>query len=82
LFKVTLWKRTPWPPLIGIAVLALLGLLAPAASPLALSTAAALVTASLALTAGRPGRFRETWLVRTNPLRADQPGERDPRTSS
>jgi hypothetical protein len=54
LFKSTLWKRIPWPPLIGIAALALLALPALAVNPLVLSAAAALVTAALALLAAAP----------------------------
>jgi low temperature requirement protein LtrA len=57
LFKYTLWKRIPWPPLIGITALALLALPAIAVNPLVLSAAAALVTVTLALTAATPDRL-------------------------
>jgi low temperature requirement protein LtrA len=53
LFKFTLWRRPPWPPLIAVAILAALGLLALAVTPLVLSAAAALVAVTLALMAGR-----------------------------
>jgi hypothetical protein len=56
LFEYTLWKRIPWPPLIGMVALALLALPALAVNSLVLSAAAALVTVSLAVTAAGPDR--------------------------
>jgi len=49
LLKYSLMRKVPWPGLAGIAVLALLSLTAGTAGPLALSIAAALVVAALAV---------------------------------
>jgi low temperature requirement protein LtrA len=53
LFKVTLSRRAPVSRLVAIAVLALLAPLALVVDPLALSTAAAVVTVTLAVSLGR-----------------------------
>ncbi len=55
-FKLDVWRRISWPRVVGLAVLALLGLLAPHVSALALSACAAATVVGIAASdvAGRP----------------------------
>jgi len=48
-FKATVWRRISWPRIGAIAVLALLGLLAPHVAALVLSAAAAAVVIAVAI---------------------------------
>jgi low temperature requirement protein LtrA len=47
-FKATIWRRISWPRIGAIAILAILGLLAPHVSALVLSAAAAAVVIAVA----------------------------------
>jgi low temperature requirement protein LtrA len=63
LFKAVVWRETPWSRIVAISVLALLGLLAPHVSALALGICAAAVLVGVAVT----DRLRQSDVDRNTP---------------